>query len=305
MATALVKSGKKHQFVAWQGRHTAAISKAAGFISSDILPAGDEASNDWTVIVNFETKDQLLAWEQSDRRKEIMKEVAPLIEGDDFVDAHLIEGDRSGDRSSATEVIFSKVRPGKGDVYREWASRIQSEQAKYPGYRGAYLQPPANGDHGHWMTIIRYDTPSHLADWMSSPERAALVKESQEFIENEEFLRFTSAFPGWVPTDPLTGESPANWKTAMLVLLGLFPLVVLTMKFVNPLLGNMNASPATFIGNVLTVAATSFVTMPLFVRWFRWWLLPQKNRALMSWLGSALICLIFAVQIYALYWLFV
>jgi hypothetical protein len=65
----------------------------------------------------------------------------------------------------------------------------------------------------------------HLEAWMNAPERKALLAESKEFIESEELMRLATAFPGWVPLDPMTGEGPPNWKTAMLVLLGLFPIV--------------------------------------------------------------------------------
>ena len=71
---------------------------------------------------------------------------------------------------------------------------------------------------------------------MNAPERKALLSETREFIESEELMRLATAFPGWVPIDPMTGEGPPNWKTAMLVLLGLFPIVMLEMKFLSPIL---------------------------------------------------------------------
>jgi antibiotic biosynthesis monooxygenase (ABM) superfamily enzyme len=94
------------------------------------------------------------------------------------------------------------------DTYRDWAVRIQAAQAKYPGYRRLYLQPPAEKD-GFWTTFIRYDTTEHLEAWMKAPERRELLKESQAFIERE----------------------------------------------------------------------TTFVTMPLSIRWFGWWLFTEKKDA--------------------------
>ena len=68
----------------------------------------------------------------------------------------------------------------------------------------------------------------------------------------------------------MTGKGPPNWKTAMLVLLGLFPVVMLELKFLSPKLSllGIHASLATFIGNSISVAVTSFFTMPWCVRWF-------------------------------------
>jgi hypothetical protein len=33
---------------------------------------------------------------------------------------------------------------------------------------------------------------------------------------------------------------------------------------------------ATFVANSISVFGTTFVTMPLCIRWFGWWLLPEK-----------------------------
>ena len=111
------------------------------------------------------------------------------------------------------------------DTYRDWAVRIQAAQAKYPGYRRLYLQPPAEKD-GFWTTFIRYDTTEHLEAWMKAPERRELLKESQAFIERE----------------------------------------------------------------------TTFVTMPLSIRWFGWWLFTEKMTP--DWVtpvGLGLLAALFAI----------
>ena len=78
-----------------------------------------------------------------------------------------------------------------------------------------------------------------------------MLKESQAFIEHEQLMRLATSFPGWVPIDPMTGKGPPNWKTALLVILGLFPIVMLEMRFLSPILSalGLHASLATFIGN--------------------------------------------------------
>jgi hypothetical protein len=90
-------------------------------------------------------------------------------------------------------------------------------------------------------------------------------------------MRLATSFPGWVPVSSVTGEFPPDWKTAMLVLLGLYPTVLLELRFLKPHLSFLNPSLATFFGNIGSVAVTSFITMPLFVRWFGWWLFTDKK----------------------------
>ena len=308
IATAKVRPGSESAFSAWQARHSALISKFPGFISSDMIPpTSGKPGDQWTIILNFESEGSLDAWKESAERGQSLGEVVPLLEGGDF--GETIKTDASGEAPGAnvTEVIFSKIRPGMADQYRAWVERIQTAQAKYPGYRGMYLQPPPAGkDDGHWTTILRYDTAAHLEAWMNAPERRELLAESKAFIESEELMRLATAFPGWVPIDPMTGKGPPNWKTAMLVLLGLFPIVMLELKFLSPNLSalGIQASLATFIGNSISVAVTSFFTMPWCVRWFGWWLFPEKGlEKRLTANGLAILGLLYAVEIIALWWL--
>jgi uncharacterized protein len=296
IATVRVRSGQNQAYVAWQARHHSVISKFPGFISCDTLRSTKPGSDEWTIVMNFRSQDDLVAWQNSKEQAELVAQAAPFFEGGNL--SGVME--QSGD--NVTEIIISRIKPGMDEVYREWAVRIQAAQAGYPGYRGTYLQPPSSGEGSHWTTFIRYDTAAHLEAWMNAPERAKLLEESKTFIEKEELSRLATAFPGWVPINPETGKGPPDWKTAQLVLLGLFPVVMLEMRFLNPLLHGLNSSFATFIGNALSVAATSFITMPLFVRCFNWWLFPKEGSGpAVTLKGVAILIILFALEV-ALLW---
>ena len=270
-----VRAGKNSEFVAWKARHDTVIAKFPGCVSSDMMP-GANGSNEWRIVINFRSADDLTAWQESREHAEIVAEGVPLFERGDFREVAQMGESAAQPTGDVTEVIFSRIKPGMEDDYREWATRIEAAQARYPGYRGMFLQPPdENG--GMWTTIIRFKTAPQLEAWMNAPERKSLLQESKAFIEHEQLTRLATAFPGWVPVDPITGKGPPNWKTALLVLLGLFPIVVIELRFLNPLLRGLNSSLATFIGNAISVAATSFITMPLFVRVFGWWLFLDKK----------------------------
>ena len=77
--------------------------------------------------------------------------------------------------------------------------------------------------------------------------------------------------------------------------------MVLELRFLNPHLAFLNPSLATFIGNVGSVAVTSFITMPLFVRWFGWWLFPEKKLKSREPMGLGLFIVLFAIEI-AILW---
>ncbi len=298
IATAKVRAGQDRAFAEWKARHDTVIGKFTGFVSSDIIPPTHAGGDEWTIILNFESKDDLAAWQKSPERAAVVAEGMPLFEGGSLGEIVQI-GDGGGQpESNVTEIIFSKVKAGREDAYREWTTRIQAAQAKYPGYCGMYLQPPQEKG-GLWTTILRFDSEVHLEAWMNAAERKQLLLESKAFIEHEALSRLATSFPGWVPLDPMTGKGPPNWKTALLVLLGLFPVVMLELRFFNPVLAGwgLNSSFATFVGNSVSVAATSFLTMPLAVRGFGWWLFPKVESFRTNARGVLILTLLFALEI--------
>jgi antibiotic biosynthesis monooxygenase (ABM) superfamily enzyme len=297
-ATVKIRPGTDEKFIAWKAHYDQLIGKFAGFVSCDITPPVQHGGNEWTIILNFRSKEYLLDWQTSPERALIIAEGYPIFEGGTI--GEVVQVNEGGVRpdNNVTEVIFSKIKHGMEDNYQEWAARMQAAQAKYPGYKGTFLQPPEENG-GFWTTIMRFDSASQLEAWMNAPERKEMLSESKAFVEQEQLTHLATSFPGWVPIDPMTGKGPPNWKTSLLVLLGLFPIVMLEMKFLSPILAalHLHASLATFIGNALSVFLTSFAIMPLFIRWFGWWLFPDKERVATSGKGILILVILFVAEI--------
>lgn len=304
IATAKVRPDCIAAFSAWKARHDLALAQSNGFLGSDVIPP-DEHSDTWTILVNFDSQENIAAWQQSPRRAGVLAELAPLTFGSSFGEAMQEETPGAEQpRTTVTQIIFSRIKPGLEQDYRAWVGRIEEAQARYPGYRGTYFQPPSPGG-SHWLTMIRFDTTEHLNAWLAAPERAALLEEAKAFVENVEMLRLATAFPGWVPINPETGKGPADWQTALLVLLGLYPIVATELRYLNPRLTAFSPEWAIFIGNVLSVSATSFLTMPALVRAFGWWLFSDaktKPRATLR--GLAILAVLFLCEIAFVAWLF-
>ena len=284
----------ENDFAAWQARALTHAAGFEGFLNSEITPSGQGLA--WNVLLRFADSARLEAWRKSETWHRLLEDAAPLLAEKSSIEVEVKEAEGG---SGVVEVIITQVKPGKEAAYREWETRIQQAQSKFPGYRGSYVQPPVSGELG-WTTLMRFDTAKQLDTWLKSPERAALVKEAESLVDYAHLQRMGTSFPGWFPTDPKTGKGPPNWKAAMLVLLGLFPIVMLETRFlklpVNPSLGM-------FIGNVISVALTTYLTMPLFIKTLGWWLFPKSDasKVAVNAAGTALVFLLYAISVAALW----
>lgn len=84
LATARIRPGREAVFLAWRTRHDLAIGQFPGFKSSVIIPGGLAGSNEWTIVVNFQSSDQLRVWHSSEERAELFDQSDSFLDGGDL-----------------------------------------------------------------------------------------------------------------------------------------------------------------------------------------------------------------------------
>lgn len=264
---------------AWQIRFHTKVIRFEGFLSADLLPPQHAGSRDWKLIARFATHADLDRWMHSAERGWLVAEAEELLADEACFSESVPDKDENAHPGGVTEIIRSEVRPGMEEAYRLWTRRTQETQARFPGFRGVHVIAPTPGSgSSEWTTLLRFDTEENLDHWRYSPERSALLEEAREVIQKTGATRLKSPFPGWVPLDVHTGTAPPRWKAGLLVLVGLYPLVMLNLLYLRPLLASLPMAVLTLVLNLLTVAATTYLTMPLLVRHFAWWLSPAPPR---------------------------
>lgn len=73
--------------------------------------------------------------------------------------------------------------------------------------------------------------------------------------------------------------TPASWKQSMVVLLMLFPIVMVELRFLLPALRGLDPVLGTFLGNAISVWLLSWPMMPIANRGLDWWLRPRPAAA--------------------------
>jgi len=302
IVTALrVKPGHEDRVFAWNGAVVSALDRCGGYAGREVVPPQAGGLAEWVFVTRFESLTQALAWRDSAACARLRDDIADALEAGGYNELAGEAAARFHVENSVTEVIVEEVRAGREDAYRAWSSRIEQAQAKLPGYQGGYTQPPPPGGR-HWTTLLRFASVDDLNRWLSSPARQALLREASPLVERAIAHRVNTAFPGWAPTDAASGKPPPDWKTTMLVLLGLYPIVALEIAWLMQHLAGLQPALAGFIGNALSVTLVAFGTMPLLVRWMGWWLFPPPDTVMRRTVaGVALILALYAVEI-ALFW---
>lgn len=293
-----VRDGQDGVFEAWQTRMNDVISRFDGFVSREVLPPNPPDQLDWVIIQRFEGPEELKAWLESSERAEMLAQIRPALMGEDAVNVFVgHEAGAGGLECPITAVIMTSVAPGHEREFERWHVRVKERQAMYPGFLGCEAQPPTGMFQQEWVTLLRFDSKEHLDNWLESDERRQLLREADEIIDRSDERQVRTSFEGWFRFG-VDRRPPPSWKQSAIVLLMLFPVVMLEITFLNPMLRWLNVAPATFIGNVISVGVLCWPLMPLAVKGMQWWLSPPLGaRTLVRWGGPALLVSLYALSI--------
>lgn len=261
------------EFIDWQALFNSEIVRAPGLMSLEFLSPETE-KNEWKITQRFSTLQEAEKWKKSRGYCQLMEVLQSYVEKKGIEEtvhqeAHLQTG--------ATEVFVTHVKEGQEDAYREWSAKVHQIEAKFPGFRSVYVQSPRTGTKGHWITFLQFDSTENLDQWLNSLERKALLSESNLLVASLESNRVFSSYGGWFSSLAKKGTVPSTWKQTMVVLLVLFPIVMLQIKYLFPLLSSLPESVQIFIGNALSVFLIAFIFMPPAIFCLSWWLIPKES----------------------------
>lgn len=296
-----IRPDAKEDFVQWQARFNHAIAAFPGFSSLEISCAGPVGNLSWEIVQRFQDSASTSAWLHSDTRSQFIEELILKLTSKRAEDFQDIAGGAEGLRHGITEVFVTQVSPDKEVAYRAWIAKIHQAEARFPGFQRAYVQAPKKGG-VNWITFLQFDTQDNLDHWLTSDERKQVLEEGKPLIESLESHRVISPYAGWFASVSTSGESPSVWKQTMLVLLVLFPIVMLELKYLPLLTANLNPALSTFIGNAISVWLIAWPMMPIALFFLSWWLVPKKaSRGAITLYGTLLILVLYLIEI-VIFW---
>ncbi|MFC4603400.1 antibiotic biosynthesis monooxygenase [Rhodococcus kronopolitis] len=276
VVTQRVRVGRRAEFRRWQDQVDAAAAGFAGFLGAEVTaPADTEPESDaqWSVVYRFDDTDHLRGWLGSATRRALLARGADLLAAPPT--QHVLAA--APDDDVATVVVTHPYLPGAEAEFLAWQRRVVEAEAKFPGFRGSRLHRPVPGIQDSWTTVVSFDTAAHLDGWLGSPDRAALLAERRD-RRDFEVQRIVDPYGSWFPAAGPGAVATASWKTALSVLVGLYPTVVVLTVALTELWPDAALWFTLLVGNVASVALLTWVVMPVVTRALGFWLEPADHR---------------------------
>jgi uncharacterized protein len=192
--------------------------------------------------------------------------------------------DLQSDAIQHTSLIFESIVPWeKSFAFRRWHANLRLAAQQFEGYIRTDLCPPVRARHLKWYSIMHFEAPEHLEQWLKSDVREALLVEGKQFFETYQFKSFTTGLEGWFSrqtnSDQVGLGAPA-WKQNLAVILGLYPTVMLqSLLFAR--LGIMQDWPfanSMLVNNIICSSILTWAVMPLVTRLMHFWLQPANHQ---------------------------
>ncbi|MEO0652507.1 MAG: antibiotic biosynthesis monooxygenase [Planctomycetota bacterium] len=169
-------------------------------------------------------------------------------------------------------VVARDVEPRSVHDYERWLTGIGEAQAAFEGSLGTTVLRPA-GESGSYLAVLQFSDRAHLDAWLESEERRSWLARLDRLGTTETLfvplagLEYLGAPPSSAPE-----AGPPRWKTGVMVLTGLYPIVALLGVVLDPLLEPLPEP--------LALLASLAVSVSLMV----WVVLPALGRLLTPWL---------------------
>lgn len=201
----------------------------------------------------------------------------------------------------ASLVVEHIVSVGAEPAFARWHNEFVKHAKRFPGFIRADLGQPLLCPNAvvKWYSIMHFDTPEHLNEWVESSDRKTLIESGQQFFRAYRFKSFTTGLEGWFSRAAGHSEqlklSPATWKQILAVVLGLYPIVMLQSKL-STKFGVVKGLPpelVTLINLLISSTLLSLLVMPFISQQFRFWLQPayRLTSAKNDWIGTVLVAI--------------
>lgn len=260
------RAGCEREFEIWLQEITDGAAKMPGHLGSTLQPPGPQHPDEWVIVYQFESQPLLDEWIMSPVRAELLAQGAELTEGDARVQRLAL----GAGESQVTAVASFKVIEGQWEAFEQDYALVMASIEKFDGFLRSQLFPPVTGVQDETVIVFSFVSRAKLDAWLSSEERREQIERLDEHVDGDRHINVVGGFGGWFTLGP---RQVKTWKQAAIVLLALYPTVLVINELLGWVLpGDFPYLLGVLIGNVVGVAALSWILMPKLTAQFHNWL---------------------------------
>lgn len=140
-----------------------------------------------------------------------------------------------------TAVISHRVRPGREQGYETWLKGVVAAAQGFPGHRGVSVIRPQDHQHPEYVSILHFDSYSHLKRWMDSSERQLWIARSRPrpLVTNNEEIQVLTGLETWFSLPTVPRQSPPRYRMAIVTWLGVQLATSAAVIWLSPLLAQL------------------------------------------------------------------
>ncbi|MFD4179928.1 antibiotic biosynthesis monooxygenase [Rhodococcus sp. NPDC058514] len=281
-------------FAGWADGVGAAAGGVDGFVDARVA-AYRAPELDWAVSVTFDSEEHLHRWLDSAERDRLIAAGERLGFRRASSDLILLEGDLP----PGVAVFEHTVAPGRERAFEEAQVRLSALISTFSGFEGTTVLRPR--EPGRWMSVLRFRTDRQLSEWMRSDQRTeALPELRSQLLEDFSVVARSTPFGSILRLQDGKARITPRWRTAMLVLLVLYPTVMTLSRFLGPVLSAHGVPPwlSMWLSQIVSVALLTWLFMPAATRWFRRWLDPVDGAGVrVGLIGAGAVVVVYAATL--------
>ena len=176
----------------------------------------------------------------------------------------------SGVHLPVSVVVSRRPAPGRADDLVAWAHGVVAAAGAFDGHLGAQVHPPSPPDREDLVIAFSFTDAHTLSAWEHSDVRADWLRRAEPLVAGPSRAHAVDALESL-----FAGGStpPPRWKTALVILLALYPASLLVNGLLTP---HLAAWP---------LPLRLLVPTLLIVPWMVWGGVPWLSRLLRGWLA--------------------
>jgi antibiotic biosynthesis monooxygenase (ABM) superfamily enzyme len=169
-----------------------------------------------------------------------------------------------------TVTVARVVRGDRREAFERWAAHALALASSFPGNLGATLLHPGEGS-SEYHLVYRFADDESLAGWERSPQRAELLAELAEMVDEERYAR-VAGLDSFFTRPAAPGP---RWRLTVLTIGAVFAITSLLQLLVMPHLASWPLEARLLLSATVVVTGMGHLVMPALTRVFRRWLRPR------------------------------